>query len=174
MTNELIMYFSRSGDNYVNGSVKKLTVGNTEVAANILQKMTGTELFKIEPIKKYSADYYVCIDEAKQDLQRGARPKLETYPDNLNEVDVLYLGYPNYWGTMPVAVFTLLGQYDFTGKTIMPFCTHEGSGMGKSENDLRQICPTATIKTGLPIKGSEVRKSYELFGHWIRNVMGVI
>lgn len=167
MTNELILYFSRSGDNYVNGGIKKLAVGNTKVAANILQKMTRADLFEIEPIKKYSTDYYVCIDEAKQDLQRGVRPELRSYPDSLDGYDVLYLGYPNYWGTMPVAVFAFLERYDFTGKTILPFCTHEGSGMGTSEIDLRQICSNANIETGLPIKGADVRKSFKLFKHWV-------
>lgn len=167
MAKELIAYYSRSGGNYVNGAVKKLTVGNTEVAANILWKMTEADLLRIEPTKPYYDNYYVCIDEAKQDLQNGVRPELKAYPDNMDGYDVLYLGYPNYWGTMPVAVLAFLERYDFTGKTILPFCTHEVDGIGRSVGDLRQICPTAHISEGLPIRGSDVRMSYELFKHWI-------
>lgn len=167
MANEIIAYFSRGGANYVNGVVKKLMVGNTEVAANILRNITDADLFRIEPLKPYSANYYVCIDEAKRDLQRGVRPELVACPASLDHCDILYLGYPNYWGTMPMAVVAFLERYDFTGKTILPFCTHEGGGMGRSETDLRRICPTAHVLKGLPIKGTDVRLSYELLERWV-------
>ena len=138
---ELILYFSRPGNNYVNGTIKHLSVGNTEVAAKILQEITKGDLFKLDPMSPYSSDYSECIDEAKRDQQRNARPELKAYPENLDQYGTIYLGYPNYWGTMPMAVFTILEHFDFCGKTIKPFCTHEGGGVGRSEGDIRHLCP---------------------------------
>ena len=125
---ELIAYFSRSGQNYVNGTIKPLKIGNTEVVAKMIQRRTGAELFKLIPQVSYSDDYNECIEQAKDDQKRGARPELASYPDCFAQYDTIYLGYPNYWGTMPMCVFTFLEHFDFTGITIKPFCTHEGSG----------------------------------------------
>lgn len=163
----IILYFSRSGENYVNGTIKNLSVGNTEVAAKMIQRLTGADIFKIEPVTEYSADYSECIEEAKQDLQRGARPELKEYPGDLSRYDTIYLGYPNYWGTIPVAVFSVLEKYDFSGKTIKPLCTHEGSGMGKSENDIKKICRGAIIEKGLAIRGGRVNESEAAIKNWI-------
>ena len=97
----LIVYFSRNHQNYVNGAIVELAVGNTEVIAKKLQKLTGAELFKIEPVQEYAHDYQTCILQAKEDLKRDARPELKAYPESLDTYDTIYLGYPNYWGTMP-------------------------------------------------------------------------
>lgn len=115
---EIIVYFSRKDENYVSGTIKKLDIGNTEVAAGFLQKLTGAELFKLEPMQEYSKNYNECIAQAQADQRRDARPELKTYPENLTQYDTIYLGYPNYWGTMPMAMFTFLEHFDFTGKTI--------------------------------------------------------
>ena len=123
---QLVVFFSRGDQNYVNGAIKTLETGNTEVAAGMIQELTGADMFKIEPRQGYSKDYNECIAEAQADQRRDARPELKQYPDSLDGYDVIYLGYPNYWGTMPMAVFTFLEHFDFTGKTIKPFCTHEG------------------------------------------------
>lgn len=163
----IIAYFSRAGGNYVRGEIKSLSKGNTEIAAEIIQKLTGADLFKIEPMCAYSDDYSQCIEEAKQDKCRGARPELKTYIDSIDKYDTLYLGYPNYWGTMPMAVFTFLEKYDFTGKTIKPFCTHEGSGMGSSETDIKRICPEANIEKGLAIYGFKVKDSEPDIKSWL-------
>lgn len=165
----IIIYFSRNRNNYVNGQIIDLKVGNTEVAANMIQKLTDSDMFKIEPLVRYSDDYSECIEEAKQDQKRDARPELKTYPENLEEYDVIYLGYPNYWGTMPMTVFTLLEKFDWTKKIIKPFCTHEGSGMGSSENDIRRICKGASIEKGLAIHGAEVANSEQLIKKWLKN-----
>lgn len=157
----LIAYYSRRGENLVDGTVQNLQAGNTELLAAILQKLTGADCFRIEPVEDYSENYYRCIDQARQDLQRKYRPMLRQYPDHFEDYDVIYLGYPNYWGTMPMPVYSFLEQLDFAGKLIKPFCTHEGGGMGRSEQDIRMICPKARITDGLPIRGSEMK--YELF-----------
>lgn len=163
----IIVYFSRRDENYVSGAIKNLTVGNTEVAANMIQKLTGAEIFKMQPVQEYSRDYNECIAQAQADQRRDARPELETYPESLDGYDTVYLGYPNYWGTMPMAVFTFLEHFDFSGKTILPFCTHEGSGMGRSESDIRRLCPDAKVKKGLALCGGSIRHSEPEIRRWL-------
>lgn len=135
----LIAYFSKADQNYFGGRLKNISVGNTEQASRILEKITGADMFKIEPVQPYSKDYNICISQAQEDQRRNARPELTHYPESIDQYDVIYLGYPNYWGTMPMQVFTFLEHFDFSGKTICPFCTHEGSGMGRSEADINII-----------------------------------
>lgn len=163
----IIIYFSRADENYFGGTKKYIETGNTEIIACMIQKQTGADLFKIEPLHPYAADYDTCIAEARKDLRSKARPKLASYPKSLDKYDTIYLGYPNYWGTAPMQVFTLLEKYDFSGKTIKPFCTHEGSGMGKSERDVQSACPGATIARGLAIYGSAVHGSEDVVRSWI-------
>lgn len=164
---DIIVYFSRKDENYVSGAIKNLTVGNTEVAADILHDLTGADLFKMEPIQEYSKDYNECIAQAQADQRRDARPELKVYPESLDGYDTVYLGFPNYWGTMPMAVFTFLEHFDFTGKVIFPFCTHEGSGMGRSEADIRRLCPGATVAKGLAIHGGSVKEAEPDIRKWI-------
>lgn len=163
---KLIAYFSREDENYFNGALRVIQEGNTQIAAKQLQELTGADLFKIDPIQPYAKDYNTCIEEAQEDQKRNARPELKTYPKNLDAYDTIYLGYPNYWGTMPMAVFTFLEHFDFAGKTIYPFCTHEGSGMGRSEQDIRRICPKAKVEKGIAIHGSDAKKAKEKLKVW--------
>lgn len=167
---EIIIYFSRKDENYVSGAIKKLTVGNTEVAAGILQKLTGAKQFKLEPIQEYSPNYNECILQAQSDQRRDARPELKSYPENLDQYDVIYLGFPNYWGTMPMAVFTFLERFDFTGKTIFPFSAHEGSGMGNSEADIERLCPGATLGKGLALQGGNVKYAEPAIQKWLEEM----
>ena len=163
----IILYFSRTGENYVSGSIQNLTKGNTEIAAELIQQLTGAELFQIEPSSPYSFHYSECIEQAKNDQKRDARPQLVSYPESLEQYDTIYLGYPNYWGTMPMPVFTLLEKFDFTGKTIKPFCTHEGSGMGHSEEDIRKLCRNTDVRHGLAITGARVRQAMPEIKKWL-------
>ena len=162
----LIAYFSRADENYFAGQLRYIEVGNTERAAKMLSQITGADLFKIDPVKAYAKDYNTCIEEARADQQNQARPELKRYLDNIDQYDTIYLGYPNYWGTMPMAVFTFLERYDFSGKRIKPFCTHEGSGLGRSENDLKKVCPKAIVEKGLAIVGSRVDNSAKTLQLW--------
>lgn len=140
-----------------------------EVATGIIKELNGANTFKIEQTKPYSKGYNDCINEAKADQQRGARPELTNYPESIDGYDVIYLGFPNYWGTMPMAVFTFLEHFDFSGKTIKPFCTHEGSGMGSSVSDIKRLCPTAKVENGLAIHGgsAEELKQAAKTGNWL-------
>lgn len=164
----LVAFYSRADENYVKGQIKTLKTGNTEVAAGIIAKLTGADIFKMEQVQPYAKDYNACIAQAQSDQKRDARPKLKTYPDSLEKYDVIYLGYPNYWNTMPMAVFTFLERFDFSGKEIRPFCTHEGSGMGNSVKDIKRLCPDADISQGLAIHGGSVERSEEEIKRWLK------
>jgi len=167
MSKELIAFYSRADENYVSGMIETLEIGNTEVAAGIIQELTGAELFKIEQMQAYSKDYNECIAQAQADQKRNARPELKQYPETLDNYDVIYLGYPNYWGTMPMAVFTFLERFDFSGKVIRPFCTHEGSGLGSSVNDIKRLCPEAKVEKALAIRGGRVKMSKMDIEKWL-------
>ena len=167
-TKILIAYFSRKGDNYVNGSTTNLPVGNTEVAANMIRKLTRGDTFRIHTVDDYPADYNTTTDVAKKELRDNARPKISGHVDNMDEYSLIFLGYPNWWGTMPMAVFTFLEDHDFSGKTIVPFCTHEGSGLGRSESDIKKICPHATVLMGLSIRGGSVHRAENDISAWLR------
>jgi flavodoxin len=163
----LIAYFSREGNNYVGGNIVNLPVGNTEIAAKMVEKLTGGELFKIDPVKKYSKDYTACTDEARDELRANARPELSSYPESLDAYDTIILCYPNWWSSMPMPVWTFLEKYDFSGKTILPLCTHEGSGMGHSEEEIKKLCPGATVEKGLAIRGGGVKNSDHDIAAWL-------
>ena len=167
MPKKLIAFYSRADENYVNGEIKTLPVGNTEVAAGMIRELTGADLFKIEQRQPYAKDYNECIAQAQDDQRQNARPELKNYPASLEEYDVIYLGYPNYWSTMPMAVFTFLEHFDFSGKTIKPFCTHEGSGMGSSVKDIQRLCPSAKVEKGLAIRGGRVQQAKKDIEQWI-------
>lgn len=167
MTGKLVAFYSRADENYVGGQIKTLPVGNTEIAAEMIAELTGAELFKMEQVQAYAKDYNQCIAQAQADQRRDARPELKTYPESLDGYDVIYLGYPNYWSTMPMAVFTFLEHFDFTGKTIKPFCTHEGSGLGRSVSDIKKLCPTAKVENGLAIRGGSVTQAKREIEKWI-------
>jgi len=163
----LVAYYSRKGQNYVNGNIINLPVGNTEKIANMIRELTEGDLFEIKTIKSYPKDYMETTRVAQDELSENARPELTEYLDNIDDYDVIYLGYPNWWGTFPMAVCTFLESSDFTGKTIIPFCTHEGSGMGHSERDIRGLCPTANVEKGLAIRGGSVSSAEKIVRSWI-------
>lgn len=163
----LIAYFSRNGNNYVGGEIVDLKIGNTEMVANLIKKLVGGHLYKIETESKYPKDYTETTEVAKKELRQNARPALSNKPETIDDFDVVLLGYPNWWGTMPMAVYTFLESYDFTGKTILPFCTHEGSGLGRSETDIARLCSGAKILSGLSIVGGSVGQAENDIERWL-------
>ena len=166
----LVAYFSRAGMNYANGGIVNLAVGNTEVAAKIIQELTGSDIFRIETVKVYPQGYQETTEAAQEELRGNARPEISGQVDNMPDYSVVYLGYPNWWGTMPMAVFTFLEAHDFRGKTIVPFCTHEGSGMGRSERDIKTVCAGADVLKGLAIQGGSVQQAHDRIAQWLRNL----
>ena len=166
----LIAYYSRAGENYFGGAYRRIPVGNTERVAEMLADLTGGELFHIEQAAPYSDDYRTCIAEAKADLQKKARPALAAMPESLDGYDEIYLGYPNYWGTMPMAVYTFLEYYNFTGKAIHPFCTHEGSGLSHTVQDIQKAASGAVVTKGLAIHGSTADSAKAALEKWVQEV----
>ncbi len=166
MKKTLIAYYSRKGQNYVGGSIVELPVGNTEVIANKIQAITGSDMFQIDTIKEYPIDYMETTRVAKNELNNDARPDLADEVHDMDDYDVVYLGYPNWYGTFPMAVFTFLESYDFSGKTIIPFCTHEGSGMG-GLSDIQLLCPEAMVDRGIAIRGGSVHGADSIVKNWI-------
>ena len=164
----MIAYFSRGGLNYVEGSIVDLSIGNTGIVAMILAQETGGDLFKIDPSTPYPKDYHACTALAQSEKRENARPAILGVLPVIANYDTVLLGYPNYWGTMPMPVWTFLEALDFTGKTILPLCTHEGSGMGTSETDLKKICPTAKVVKGLSVYGSKANSANRIIREWLR------
>ncbi|MFR7589936.1 MAG: flavodoxin [Longibaculum sp.] len=164
----LIVYFSHNHENYVNGQIQNLNVGNTKVVALKMQKMLGADIFEIKPLHDYPYQYHECTELAKKELHENARPKIKNIVSHIEQYDYIYLGYPSWWGTMPMCVWTFLENYNFSCKHIYPFCTHEGSGMGRSEKDIQKICPDSYVHTGLAIVGSQVLDSDNKIEEWLK------
>lgn len=164
----LTVFYSRAGENHFAGERKNLSVGNTERAAKVIAEAAGSDLFKLEQKTPYAEDYDTCVKQVVEDFKSKARPELLAKPESIEDYDEIYLGFPNYCGDMPMAVYTFLESYVWDGKTIHPFCTHEGSGMGRIESRIAETCPGAKVASGLAVKGSEVDdKTGELIS-WVK------
>lgn len=156
MAKTLIAYYSRKGQNYVNGSIRNLKKGNTEVVAEIIQALIpDADLFEIDTVRKYSEDYMTSTEEAKADIRDNARPELTATVENMDQYDTIILGYPIWWGLPPMAVYTFLENYNFSGKKIVPFSTHEGSGLGGSVRSIQQTVLGAKVTAGTAIHGAD-------------------
>ena len=171
MAKNLIIYYSRKGENYWNGSIKNISKGNTEIVAEFIEKAVGGDLFEVDTVKPYDKDYYVCIDEAKAELRDNARPELKEYIDNISDYDNVFVCGPCWWGTFPMAIFTQLEKLDFTGKKVMAVMTHEGSGLGSCERDLKKICKGAKFGKGIAVHGADASKSEATVVAWAQKVI---
>ena len=149
----LVAYFSRTG--------------NTASIATMIAEATGAPLFKIEAVYSYPEDYNECLDVAQQEQSANVRPELTAQVEAMEDYDTVFVGYPNWWGTMPMALFTFLEGHDLSGKTIIPFCTHEGSALGRSERDIAAIYPDNTMLHGLAIRGPRARASQDAVLEWL-------
>ena len=168
MSKKLVVYFSHKEENYSKGKIVNLKKGNTEIATEIISSIIETDIFEIVADKKYPIKYDDCIEIAKKELRENSRPKLKDNID-IKEYDIIFVGYPNWWGTMPMPVWTFLEEKDFTNKKVLPFCTHEGSGLGKSESDIKKLTGGAEVLKGLAINGSEVNNSEKQIKKWLED-----
>ena len=171
MAKNLIIYYSRTGENYWNGGIKNIAKGNTEIVAEFIQSAVGGDLFEIETVKTYAADYYECIDDAKKELRANARPELKKYLDGIEDYDNIFVCGPCWWGTFPMAVFTQLEKLDWNGKKVMAVMTHEGSGLGNCESDLIRVCTGATFGRGISVHGAEVARAERGVEAWLKTVV---
>ena len=159
----IVIYYSRSGYNYVNGEIKNLQIGNVETIANKIAEITNSDTFKIEQIEEYSNDYSECIDEAKKDQRENARPKLKNMPKDLQEYDVVYIGYPIWWGIAAWPVDTFVKANDFNGKTVIPFCTSSSSGLGQSGQLLEEEANGGTWLEGQRFRSNPADADVDAF-----------
>lgn len=168
MEKTLVIYYSRSGENYVNGSITKIDKGNTEYVAEFIKEIANADLFKIETVKKYSDSYMTCIEEAKQEANNNERPELKKYLDNISEYKNVVVAGPCWWGTYPYAMFTQLEKLDFTGKNVYPIMTHEGSGLANAEKDAKKYCKGANVCKGLAIHGADAKNSENVVEKYVK------
>lgn len=174
MENErsIIVYYSRTGENYVDGKIVELEVGNTEVLAKKIQKYTSSDIIELDPKNPYPNSYQECTEVCKKEYREQARPDLRNEGITLEQYDTIYIGFPNWWGTMPMLIWTFLEKYDVSNKCIIPFCTHEGSGLGDSEGDIKKICPNSNVKKGLAVRGSMIKDSDKRIEAWLLDIKG--
>lgn len=154
--NVLVLYFSQSG--------------NTEAVANFIHDAVGGDIVKLETETPYPSDYDELVDYAQEEQRENARPALSTRIDNIDEYDTIFLGYPNWWGDMPMPIYTFLDEYDLSGKTIAPFITHGGSGLSGTPENIKEEEPNATVTEGLAVSGSSSRNSQSTVNNWLSQI----
>ena len=149
-SNMLVAYFSLAGEQYGVGVVEE---GNTGIIAHMIAEQTGADLFEIEPETPYPTTYQGLLEVSQQEMRDNARPEIADTVDNMDDYDTIFIGYPNWWGDMPMIVYNFLESYDLSGKTIVPFCTHGGSGLSNTESTIADITG-GTMKDGFAIPGT--------------------
>ncbi len=152
----LVVYFSHSG--------------NTRIIAEQIKNATGADIFEIQPVKDYPKDYKAVVDQAKKEINASFRPELKTKINNIESYDVIFVGSPNWWSTIAPPVATFLSSFNLSEKTIVPFITHEGSRMGRSVSDIKNLCPKSTVLDGLPIRGSSVKDAKSEVIKWLHEI----
>ena len=153
----LVLFISHTGEKYGVGNITK---GNSCIVAEMIAEATGGKLFEIVPVQKYPTTYDACVDLAKKEKSAGARPAIEG-DIAVEEYDTVFIGYPNWWGDMPMPVYTFIERHDWQGKKVIPFCTHEGSGLSNTEKYIAEACKDATVGKGLAMRGTTAQNSRE-------------
>jgi flavodoxin len=152
----LVVYFSWSG--------------NTKKVAEAIQTQTDSDIFEIVPVIPYSDDYDTVVDLAQEEQKGNARPAISGSIDNINDYDVIYVGFPNWWGDMPMILYTFFDSYDLSGKTIAPFCTSGGSGLSNTVNEIKELEPNATVTDGLHIGSSSASNPDNAVSDWLSKI----
>lgn len=155
----LVVYFSRTG--------------NTKTIAGIISGQVGGDLIELVPTTAYPTDYDVCVDIARKELDQQTRPTLKTTIADMASYDTVYVGYPIWWSTIPMPVATFLESYDFSGKTVVPFCTHAGSGLANSVSDIQKLVPNATVTTGFAASGSSASSATSNVTTWLSTIQTI-
>lgn len=161
------MFFSHAGENYSVGNIK---VGNTKIVADYISEMTGADQFEVVADKDYDMPYMQLIEVAKQEAHDGELPPMVGRLENVDQYDTVFIGGPVWWGTYPQVMFTFFRDYDLNGKTIIPFTTHEGSGLASCVEDVRSAYPNADVKPGFAIHGHDVRSGRSKVEKWLKGL----
>ena len=167
----LVVYFSRAGENYEVGNISK---GNTQIVAEMIAEKVGADTFEIKPVNPYPEDYRECTEVAKAEKQADARPAIVGDVENFSDYDVIFLGYPNWWSDMPMIIYTFLENHNFSGKTVIPFCTSSSeSFIGKEE--IQQYAKGSTVLDGLGVRGKRCQENPESVrqdvNEWLKKIL---
>lgn len=163
----LIVFFSHAGENYSVGDIK---VGNTKLVANKIQEVTGGDIFEIVPVKNYDMPYNQLTEVAQKEADDNEFPAFKVQVKDISKYDTVFVGGPIWWGTYPRVMFTFFKKYDLNGKTIIPFTTHEGSGLGSVVEDLKRLYPKADVTNTFSIAGHNVRSGMKQVDEWLKKV----
>lgn len=163
----LVVFFSHAGENYSVGNIK---VGNTKIVADYISEMTGADQFEIVADKDYDMPYMELIEVAKQEAHDGELPPMVAKLEDVDQYDTIFIGGPVWWGTYPQVMFTFFRDYDLNGKTIIPFTTHEGSGLASCVEDVKRAYPNADVKPGFAIYGHDVRSGRNKVEKWLKGL----
>lgn len=166
---------STSEEPQTEGTGKTLVVyfshtGNTENVANFIHEAVGGDIVKLEPVNAYTDDYDTLLDVAQEEQRNDTRPEIATQIDNIDEYDTIFLGYPNWWGDMPMIIYSFLDQYDLSGKTIAPFVTSGGSGLSGTPRTIQNAEPNATVTEGLSVRDSNSENSQSDVNEWLSEI----
>ena len=167
MKNSIVIFFSHAGDNY---SVGVIDTGNTKIVADYISEITGADQFEIVTHKYDGMAYTPLIELAKEEARKGELPPYEGSAPDLSQYDTVFIGGPVWWGTYPQVMFTLFRDIDLSGKTVIPFTTHEGSGLANCVDDVKKAFPKATVTKGFSIYGHEVRSGKAKVEKWLKSL----
>lgn len=162
----LVVFFSHAGDNYSVGNIK---VGNTKIVADYISEITGADQFELKTDKYDGMAYQPLCDLAKEEQQKGELPEFDGSVD-VSKYDTVFIGGPIWWGTYPQIVFTFFKKYDLSGKTVIPFTTHEGSGLGRCVEDVKEAYPKANVTKGFSMYGHDVRTKKSEVEKWLKGL----
>ena len=169
MRKNLVVFYSRKGENHMPGGIQVLEKGHTAFAAEFIAKAVDADIFEIDTVKPYAENYRECCMEAVAEIKAGARPEIKGYVDSIADYDHIFVCFPCWCGTAPMCVFTFLEHYDWSGKKVIPLCTNEGSGLANAPRDIAASCPGAHIAEGLSVRGHQVKDSEELIAAWAKD-----
>ena len=165
--NKIVIFFSHAGDNY---SVGNIEVGNTKIVADYISELTGADQYEIVTHKYDGMSYTPLIELAKKEAAAGELPPYEGAAPDLSQYDTVFIGGPVWWGTYPQVMFTLFKDINLDGKTVIPFTTHEGSGLASCASDVRKTFPKANITGEFSIYGHEVRGGKAKVEKWLKSI----
>lgn len=168
MSKVLVVYYSRKGENHMPGGIQVLEKGHTACAAEYIRDALNADLFEIDTVTPYSENYRECCMQAVAEMKANARPEIRGYVNSIADYDTIFVCFPCWCGTAPMCVFTFLEHYDLSGKTIIPLCTNEGSGMANAVSDLQRSCKDATVLPGLAVTGHKVKDSMDEIQNWAK------
>lgn len=168
MSKNLVVFYSRKGENHMPGGIQVLEKGHTHFAAEFIAQAVDADLFEIDTVKPYAANYRECCMEAVAEIKAGARPEIRGYVDSIADYDTIFVCFPCWCGTAPMCVFTFLEHYDWAGKKVLPLCTNEGSGLASAPRDIAKACAGAIVGDGLSVRGHQVKDSEEIISAWAK------